>query len=163
MITIKSSQEIELMRKAGKVVGGVHNRLKESVKPGITTKQLDTIAESYIESCGAKPAFKGYNGFPASICTSVNEEVVHGIPSDRVLVEGDIISIDVGAIVDGYYGDAAKTYAVGEISEEAKRLIEVTKQSFYDGIQNAVVGKRLSDISANVQKTVEGNGFSVVI
>ncbi|NTW70720.1 MAG: type I methionyl aminopeptidase [Eubacteriaceae bacterium] len=163
MIIIKSPKEIELMKKAGKVVAGVHHLMAERIKPGITTLELDRLAEEFILKAGAKPAFKGYNGFPSSICTSVNEEVVHGIPSNRTLLDGDIIAVDVGAVVDGYYGDSAKTYAVGNISSEAKRLIQVTRQSFYDGLKYAVKGNRLSDISNRIQKTVEENGFSVVI
>ncbi|MBF7095970.1 type I methionyl aminopeptidase [Alkalibacter mobilis] len=163
MIIIKSPEEIQLMRKAGKIVAGVHREMAKHIRPGITTMELDRLAEDFIRKSGALPAFKGYQGFPASICTSVNEEVVHGIPSKRILVEGDIVSVDVGAILDGYVGDGAKTYGVGEISDEASRLIEVTRQSFYDGIEYAVNGNRLSDISSRIQKTVEENGFSVVV
>jgi methionyl aminopeptidase len=130
MIIIKSSREIEYMRRAGKVVSETLALLQESVRPGITTGELDRIAEEYIRKCNAVPSFKGYYGFPASICTSVNEEVVHGIPGKRVLQEGDIISVDCGAILDGYHGDAARTFAVGKISKEAEELINVTKQSF---------------------------------
>jgi len=133
------------------------------IKPGITTLELDRIAEEYILKSGATPSFKGYNGFPSSICASVNEQVVHGFPSNRKLKEGDIISVDIGATLDGFVGDSAKTYAVGEIEDEAKRLIEVTRQSFYDGIYFAVNGNRLSDISNAIQTTVESNGFSVVV
>ncbi|MFZ7132950.1 MAG: type I methionyl aminopeptidase [Eubacteriales bacterium] len=163
MIIIKSLDEIKKMRKAGKIVAQTHDVLKKHIRPGITTQELDRIAEEYILKQGAKPAFKGYNGFPASICTSVNEEVVHGIPSTNILEEGDIISIDIGTIVDGYYGDGAKTYGVGVISVEAKKLIEITKQSFYDGIKYAINGNRLSDISHAIQNTVENNKFSVVV
>ena len=148
------------MRKAGRVVAEVHLRLKETIQPGITTQDLDRIAEEYISRLGAKPAFKGYNGFPASICTSINQEVVHGIPGPRILNEGDIISIDIGAIVDGYFGDSAKTHVIGEVSEEKERLIQVTRV-VYEGL-NAVEGNRLSDISHAIQQYVEGNGFSVV-
>ncbi|HHT50251.1 MAG TPA: type I methionyl aminopeptidase [Eubacteriaceae bacterium] len=162
MIILKSPNEIEIMKKAGRVVAEVHEILKETVMPGITTKELDRIAEEHIRKSNALPAFKGYNGFPASICTSINEEVVHGIPGSRILVEGDIISIDIGAIVDGYYGDAAKTYPVGKVSLENKRLIEVTRESFFEGIKFAQEGYRLSDISNAIQKYVEKNGFSVV-
>lgn len=162
MIILKSSNEIETMKKAGKIVAEVHEKLREAIQPGITTGELDRIAEEYIEKSGAKPAFKGYNGFPASICTSINEEVVHGIPGSRTLLEGDIISIDIGAIVDGYYGDAAKTHSVGETTQEEQKLIQVTKQSFYEGIKFAKEGYRLSDISNAIQNYVESNGFSVV-
>lgn len=163
MIIIKSPEEIQLMKKAGKIVGEVLRELEKHIRPGITTIELDRLAEEWIRSAGAIPAFKGYQGFPASICTSVNEEVVHGIPSQRVLLEGDIVSVDVGTILNGYVGDGAKTYPVGKIDEQAKRLIEVTRQSFYDGIAFARNGNRLSDISSRIQKTVEENGFSVVV
>lgn len=163
MIIIKSPEEIKKMRKAGKLVAQTHELLKKRIRPGITTQELDRIAEEYILKQGAKPAFKGYNGFPGSICASINEEVVHGIPSGRTLYEGDIISIDIGTIIDGYYGDGAKTLGVGHISQEAKNLIEVTKMSFYDGIKYAIHGNRLSDISSAIQDTVEKNNFSVVV
>lgn len=162
MIILKSEREVQKMRKAGKVVAETHALLKELIKPGVTTLELDKAAEDFIRKHGAEPAFKGYHGFPGSICASINEEVVHGIPGLRKLKNGDIISIDIGTIVDGYYGDSAKTYAVGEISETASKLIEVTKQSFYEGIKYAKVGYRLSDISHAIQKHVEENGFSVV-
>ncbi|HAE62963.1 MAG TPA: type I methionyl aminopeptidase [Eubacteriaceae bacterium] len=163
MIIVKSPEEIRLMKKAGKIVAGVHREMAKHIKPGITTIELDRLAEEFILKAGAKPAFKGYHGFPASICTSINEQVVHGIPSERVLHEGDIISVDVGSILNGFYGDSAKTYGVGNISDEAQKLIDVTRQSFYDGIEFAVKGNRLSDISSRIQKTVEDNGFSVVV
>lgn len=162
MIILKSSKEIEIMKKAGRVVAEVHEKLKQAIQPGITTGELDRIAEEYILKSGASPAFKGYQGFPASICTSINEEVVHGIPGSRILIEGDLISIDIGAVVDGYYGDAAQTHPVGEITQEEERLIQVTKQSFYEGIKFAKEGYRLSDISNAIQVYVESNGFSVV-
>lgn len=164
MIIIKSPEEIIKLRKAGKIVAQTHELLKKHIRPGITTQELDRIAEEYILKQGAIPGFKGYNGFPATICSSVNEEVVHGIPSSKkVLVDGDIISIDIGSIVDGYYGDGAKTYGVGSITQEAEKLIKITRQSFYDGIKYAMSGNRLSDISNAVQKTVEREGFSVVV
>lgn len=163
MIIIKTDREIELMRRAGRLVGEALLEIKNAVKPGITTKELDRIAEKYIIKRNAKPSFKGYYGFPASICTSVNEEVVHGIPSEnKVLREGDIISVDCGVVLDGYHGDAARTFAVGKVSPEAEKLIEVTKESFFKGIEKAVLGNRLTDISAAVQEYVEGFGFSVV-
>lgn len=163
MIIIKNDSEIELMRHAGKVVGETLAKLEEVIRPGITTAELDKIAEEYITKQGGKPSFKGYYGFPASICTSINKEVVHGIPSkDIVLLEGDIISVDCGAILDGYQGDAARTFTVGEVSSEAQKLIEVTKESFFKGVEKAVVGNKLSDISAAVQNYVESFGFSVV-
>ncbi|KXZ39003.1 methionyl aminopeptidase [Alkalithermobacter thermoalcaliphilus JW-YL-7 = DSM 7308] len=162
MIIIKSSSEIQLMREAGQIVAKTHEALKKFIRPGITTKELDEIAEETIRKLNAIPSFKGYSGYPASICASVNEEVVHGIPGNRVLKEGDIISIDVGAFYKGYHGDAAKTYPVGQISDEDKKLIEVTRSSFYEGIKFAKVGYRLSDISYAIQSYVEANGFSVV-
>ncbi len=131
MIIIKNDLEIEYMRRAGKVVGDTLAMLEDVVKPGMTTAKINRLAEDYIIKQGAKPSFKGYYGFPASICTSINEEVVHGIPSDRVLREGDIISVDCGAILNNYHGDAARTLAVGNISAEAKKLIEVTRESFF--------------------------------
>lgn len=162
MIIIKSENEIKLMREAGRVVAYVHEKMKESIKAGMTTKELDEIAEKEIIRHGQIPAFKGYNGFPASICASVNEEVVHGIPSNKVIKDGDIVSIDVGTIYHGYYGDGAKTYEVGKVSDESKRLISVTKQSFFEGLKFCREGYRLSDISHAVQKYVEEAGFSVV-
>jgi methionyl aminopeptidase len=162
MIILKSKHELQHMRRAGLIVAETHELLKENIKPGITTEELDSIAEEYIRKCGANPSFKGYRGFPASICASVNDEVVHGIPNERELREGDIISVDIGAEYKGYHGDAARTYPVGAISEQAASLIEVTKQSFFEGIRYAVEKQRLSDISAAVQKHVESNGYSVV-
>jgi methionyl aminopeptidase len=162
MIILKSKREIEIMRKAGRVVAETHAFLEKVIEPGITTKELDDLAENFIRNREAIPGFKGYGGFPGTICASVNEEVVHGIPSMRELREGDIISIDIGSIVDGYYGDAAKTYSVGKISETDQKLIDVTKESFYKGIEFAKVGNRLSDISHAIQTYVEENGFSVV-
>lgn len=163
MIIIKSNHEIELMREAGKIVAETHALLKEAVRPGISTYELDRLAEKNILKYGATPSFKGYGGFSGSICASPNEVVVHGIPSkDIILKEGDIISIDIGAYYKGYHGDSAKTHAVGEISEEDAKLIEVTRQSFYEGIKFAKLGFRLSDISSAVQEYAESHGFSVV-
>jgi methionyl aminopeptidase len=162
MIIIKSQNEIELMREAGKIVAMTHQYLKENIVPGITTGQLDRLAEEFIRKNGGIPAFKGYHGFPGSICSSVNEEVVHGIPGSRTLNEGDIVGIDIGVILKDYYGDGAVTYGVGNISEEAQRLITVTEQSFFEGLKYAAPGNRLSDISHGVQQYVEQNGFSVV-
>ena len=162
MIIIKSPKEIELMADAGKIVAEVHELLREKICPGITTIELDEIAERHIRKCNAEPSFKGYGGFPCSICASVNEQVVHGIPSKRVLMEGDIISLDIGAYYKGYHGDAAKTHGVGKITQEDEKLIEVTRQSFYEGLKFARLGYRLSDISHAVQAHVEMNGFSVV-
>lgn len=162
MITIKSKRELELMRTAGRVVAEVLQILEQAIRPGITTAELDKIAERHIRKAKCQPAFLGYRGFPASICTSINEEVVHGIPSLRRLQAGDIISIDVGAVYKGYYGDAAMTFPVGKIDPEAQRLIEVTRQSLYAGIAQAIPGNRLSDISHAVQTYVEEHGFAVV-
>jgi len=168
MITIKSMSEIDLMRKAGEIVALAHEKIKEAIKPGITTLELDKIAEEVIRKNGAIPSFKGYKGFPgaidfpASICASVNDEVVHGIPGLRVLKDGDIISIDIGAYYNGFHGDAARTFGVGKISSEAEKLINVTRQSFYEGIKKAVKGNRIVDISTAIQEHVEKNGFSIV-
>ncbi|MBL4936125.1 type I methionyl aminopeptidase [Clostridium sp. YIM B02515] len=162
MIIIKNDIEIEYMRHAGKLVGETLARLEEIVKPGITTAELDKIAEEFILKHNAKPSFKGYNGFPASICASVNNEVVHGIPGSRVLQEGDIISVDCGAILNGYQGDAARTIPVGKVSSEAQKLIEVTRESFFKGVEYAKVGNKLSDISSAIQTYVENFHFSIV-
>ena len=162
MITIKSQKEIDLMRHAGKIVAGAHALVGEMIKPGVTTQELDHAVELYIREADAIPTFKGYGGFPNSICASINEVVVHGIPEKRRLQDGDIISIDIGATYQGYVGDAAVTHGVGTISEEAEKLIRVTRESFYQGIAFAKDGYRLSDISNAIQAFVEKNGFSVV-
>lgn len=162
MIILKSDREIEKISVACRVVVGALKELKKEIKAGITTEELDKIAEEYILSKGAKPAFKGYRGYPATLCTSINEEVVHGIPSKRRLAEGDIVSLDLGAIHEGYYGDAALTIGVGKISREAERLVKVTEESLYRGIEEAQPGKRLGDISWAIQSHVESAGFSVV-
>lgn len=163
MIIIRSPKEIEALRDAGKIVAETHEVLKEAIKIGISTKELDEIAEKNIRKYNAIPSFKGYHGFPASICASLNEVVVHGIPSEKtILKDGDIISLDIGAYYNGYHGDSAKTHGVGNISDGSKKLIEVTRQSFYEGIKFAKVGYRLSDISHAVQTCVESQGFSIV-
>jgi len=162
MISIKSPREIELMRTAGRIVAETHELLRKAIRPGITTLELDAIAEEFIRKRGAIPAFKDYNGFPASICSSINEQVVHGIPGPTALKDGDIIGIDIGAVYDGYYGDAARTYWIGSIDKETERLLKVTEESFFKGIEYALPGNRLSDISHSIQKHVESNGFSVV-
>ena len=162
MIIIKSKQEIELMREAGKIVADTHEVLRQAVAPGITTMELDKIAEENIKKYNATPSFKGYGGFSGSICASINEEVVHGIPGNRVLKDGDIISLDIGAYYKGYHGDSAKTHGVGVISEEDRKLIEVTRESFYEGIKFARVGYRLSGISHAVQVHAEKHGYSLV-
>jgi methionyl aminopeptidase len=163
MIIIKTDLEIEYMRQAGIVVRDTLLKLEEAIKPGITTAELDRIAEEYILKHDAKPSFKGYYGFPASICSSLNNEVVHGIPSKKtILQEGDILSVDCGALLNGYQGDAARTFGVGNISKEAQKLIDVTRESFFKGVEFAKVGNRLSDISASIQHYVESFGYSVV-
>ncbi|HHW29273.1 MAG TPA: type I methionyl aminopeptidase [Syntrophomonadaceae bacterium] len=162
MIVLKSAQEITYMRQAGKVVAETLYELGKRVKPGVTTGELNEFADEFIRKCGCVPAFLNYQGFPASICTSINNEVVHGIPGLRKLENGDIISIDVGAFYRGYCGDAAYTFPVGDISPEAERLIEVTKQSLYVGIEKAVSGNRIGDIGAAIQTFVEDNGYNVV-
>ena len=162
MIKLKSAREIEMMREAGKIVGEVLAEMGRAVKEGITTAMLDKIAEKIIRRYGAEPAFLGYHNFPASICASVNNEVVHGIPGLRKLKEGDIISIDVGTRLNGYYGDAAATFPVGNISPKAQKLIDVTRMSLQKGIEKVLEGNRLSDISHAVQVFVEKNHFSVV-
>ena len=162
MIVLKTEREIEIMREAGKIVAKTHLELQQHIRPGITTKELDYIAEKFIQSQGAIPSFKGYNGFTGSICTSVNEELVHGIPGKRVLREGDIISIDIGAYYNGYHADSAWTYPVGEIDEESKRLLKVAEQSLYRGLEEAKPGARLTNISHAIQTYVEAEGFSIV-
>ena len=162
MIIIKTEKEIDLMRQAGKIVAETLLLVEKKVKPGVTTAELDRIAEEFITKHGAKPSFKGLYGFPASLCISVNDQVVHGIPGDYVLKEGDIISVDCGAEINGFHGDAARTFAVGEISEDARKLIEVTEESFFKGLEVAIAGNKLTDISHNIQKHIEANGFSVV-
>ncbi|MBD3108612.1 type I methionyl aminopeptidase [Bacillus sp. AGMB 02131] len=162
MIICKTPREIDIMRQAGKIVALTHEELKKHIVPGITTKELDTIAESFIRKHDAIPSFKGYNGFRGSICASVNEELVHGIPGSRVLKEGDIISIDIGAKYQGYHGDSAWTYAVGVIDEETQRLLDVTEESLYRGLEEAKPSARLSNISHAIQTYVEANKFSIV-
>ncbi len=163
MITIKSEREIELMRRAGMITATALFEAGEAVRPGVTTQELDKIARNVIEKMGAKPSFLGYGGFPKSICTSVNDVVIHGIPSEKqVLKEGDIISIDVGAYIEGFHGDCANTFPVGEVSPEAEKLIRVTRESFFEGVKFAKQGNRLSDISHAVQSYVESFGYGVI-
>lgn len=163
MITIKSAQQIEKMRASAQVTKEALLLLEKHIKPGVTTAQLDKIAYDFILSKGAKPNFLHYGGFPGSICASVNDEVVHGIPDKaKVLREGDIISIDMGAVLDGFHSDAARTFPVGKVSEEAKRLIDVTRESFFEGIKHIKHGAKLGDVSFAIQSFVEGNGYSVV-
>ena len=162
MIILKTPEEVEIMAKASRVVAEALQVLKKEVRPGISTDELDQLAEEAIRSRGAVPAFKGYRGYPKTLCASINDQVVHGIPSGRRLKDGDIIGLDLGAIVGGFYGDSAITVPVGPIDRDAKRLIEVTEQALLLGIEQAVVGSRLSDISHAVQVHVEKAGFSVV-
>jgi methionyl aminopeptidase len=162
MIVLKTPEEVETMAKASRVVAEALQILRKEVRPGISTDELDQLAEDAIRSRGAVPAFKGYRNYPKTLCASINEQVVHGIPSGRRLKEGDIIGLDLGAIVGGFYGDAAVTVPVGSISQQARRLIEVTEQALMLGIKEAVVGSRLSDVSHAVQVHVEKAGFSVV-
>lgn len=162
-VTIKSAKEIELMRKAGSLLAETLEELCEKIRPGMTTKDIDRIGEAKIRSFGCVPSFLNYNGYPASICVSVNDEVVHGIPSDeRILQEGDIVSLDAGLIYEGYHADAARTVGVGAISKEAQKLIDVTRQSFFEGIKYAKAGNHLHDISAAIQKYAESFGYGVV-
>lgn len=163
MIIIKSDQEIDIMRESGKVTAHILKELENFIKPGISTMDVDRFVEDIIRSNNMIPSFKGYNGFPASACVSINEEVVHGIPdSKRILKEGDIVSVDVGCTHKGYVSDAARTYPVGKISEEADRLIRVTRESFFEGLKYCKPGFRLSDISHAIQSWVEKEGFSVI-
>lgn len=162
MIKIKSAREIALMREAGRIVAKAHAAIKPLIKPGVTTLEIDTEIERVIRSLGAQPSFKGYGGFPGSACTSINEVVVHGIPSNRVLKEGDIFKVDIGAYHQGYHGDSAWTYFVGTVSEDAKKLCEATEQSLFHGLKWAKPNQHLSDISHAIQTYVEALGYSVV-
>lgn len=162
-VTIKSAREIELMREAGRILAKTHEELEKAIKPGISTLDIDRLGEEIIRSFGCIPSFKNYNGYPASICVSVNDEVVHGIPNGRrILMEGDIVSLDAGVIYKGFHSDAARTHGVGEISPNAKKLIEVTKQSFFEGIKYAKIGNHLGDISSAIQAYAEHFGYGVV-
>lgn len=162
MITCRSASELERMARVNALVARVLAELAQTIAPGVTTAEVDALAEKRLREAGAEPAFKGYHGYPATICASVNEQVVHGIPSARQLKDGDIISVDLGAKMDGYYGDSAVTVAVGSVTPEAARLLEVTRQSLYEALAVVKAGARLSDIGAAVQRYVEANGFSVV-
>ena len=162
MITLKSEHEIELMRRAGKITAAARALARDMVKPGVTTQQIDKAVYHFIKSQGATPSFLNYNGYPASVCVSVNDEIIHGIPGKRVLKEGDIVSVDVGAYIGGFHGDCAGTYPCGQVSDQALDLIRVTQQSFFEGLKFAREGYRLSDISHAVQEYVESHGYSVV-
>ena len=162
MITLKSKREIELLKEAGHIVYLTHQYLRPHIKAGIKTKELDRLAEEFIRGKGATPSFKGYEGFPSTLCISINDEVVHGFPSDRVLQDGDIISIDIGACYKGYHGDSAWTYTVGEVSDDAKYLLEHTEKALYEGIKQAKVGNRIGDISYAVEKYATEHNLGVV-
>lgn len=162
MIILKTPDEIEVMAKASKVVAETLEVLKKAVRAGVTTDELDALAEAEILARGAKPAFKGYRNYPKTLCASVNEQVVHGIPSNRKLKEGDIIGLDLGAIVDGFYGDLAVTVMIGEVTDKTAKLVQVTEEALMLGIEQATVGRRLSDISHAIQRHVEASGYSVV-
>lgn len=162
MISIKNEQEVSLMKVAGNIVYRTHQHLKKYLKPGITTKELDKIAYDFIRSCGATPSFKNYNGFPASICTSINDEVVHGIPGNRKLKNGDLISIDIGACYKGYHGDSAWSYPIGEVSDEKKYLLEHTEKSLYEGLKMVKAGNKLGDIGYAIEKYAHKHKLGVV-
>jgi len=162
VINRKSSREIKLMQEAGRIVALAHQAVSENVKVGMTTKDIDKLVEDIIHSHGATPSFKGYGGFPGSACTSINEEVVHGIPSNRTLKQGDILKVDIGANYKGYHGDSAWTYPIGDIDSETKRLLTVTEASLFEGLKHAKAGNRLSDISHAIQSYAEAEGFSIV-
>ena len=162
MITLKSKREIELLKEAGHIVYLTHQYLRPYIKAGIKTKELDSLAEKFIRSKGATPSFKGYEGFPSTLCISINDEVVHGFPSERVLQDGDIISIDIGACYKGYHGDSAWTYTVGSVSDDAKYLLEHTEKALYEGIKQAKVGARIGDISYAIEKYAKEHNLGVV-
>ena len=162
MITLKSEHDLEKMRVANRIVRDVLLLMADNVKVGVSTYHLDKLAREYIEKAGATPSFLNYHGYPASICTSIDDVVVHGIPSDKPLEEGQIVSIDVGACYGGFHGDAARTFAVGQITREKQRLIDVTRQSFFEGIKHARAGRRLGDVSHAIQQHVESNGYAIV-
>ena len=162
MITLKSKREIELLKEAGHIVYLTHQYLRPHIKAGIKTKELDSLAEKFIRSKGATPSFKGYEGFPSTLCISINDEVVHGFPGERVLQDGDIISIDIGACYKGYHGDSAWTYTVGEVSDDAKYLLEHTEQALYEGIKQAKVGNRIGDIGYAIEKYAKEHNLGVV-
>ncbi len=163
MIVLKTSQELKLLREANRIIAVILEEIAPMIRPGVSTLDLDKWAERRIISLNARPGFKGYNGFPATLCTSINEEVVHGIPSrDRILEEGDIIGVDVGSIFEGYYGDGARTYAVGEVSEDARRLMRVCEESLELGVKAAVVGNRVTDISVAIDRHVRKHGYEIV-
>ena len=163
MIIIKNTEQLKLMREAGRITAEALMVAKEAIRPGLSTKELDTLIRRHIEKCGAKPSFLGYCGFPGSACISVNDEVIHGIPSEKkILREGDIVKIDVGAFYKGYHGDSARTIPVGKVSDEAMKLIETTRNSFFCGVEALKIGNRIGDVGHAIQSCVEKEGFSVV-
>ncbi len=162
MIYLKKNEELEKMRKAGKIVGDVLKLLEDKIAIGMKTIELDRLAYDYITKMGAKPSFLGYGGFPASICVSIDEEVVHGFPSERIIKEGEIVSVDVGAFIGGFHGDAARSFYLGETSKEKKKLVEVTRECFFKGVETVMEGSALGDIGSAIQTYAEENGFSVV-
>lgn len=163
MISLKNEKQIELMKRAGRITGEALLVARDAIRPGVTTKHIDDLVRHYIEKCGARPSFLGYGGFPGSACISVNDQIIHGIPSSKVILkEGDIVKVDVGAYIDGFHGDAARTYPVGQISDAAARLIKVTEESFWKGVEQIKEGKRLGDLGFAVQNHAETNGYSVV-
>ena len=161
-VTIKTEEEIDLLRKSSLLVGRTLAEVAKVIEPGVSTAKLDRLAEEFIRDNGAVPGFKGYGGFPATLCMSINEEVVHGIPGDRIINDGDVVSVDCGTLMNGFYGDSAYTFAVGNVKEEVLRLLEVTKESLYKGIEQAVTGKRVGDIGFAIQNHVEQFGYGVV-
>ena len=161
-IIVKSPRQIEFMREAGKITAGARSIARQAIAAGVTTAEIDREVYNFITKSGATPSFLNYGGFPGSACISVNEELIHGIPGKRIIRNGDIVSVDVGAKIHGFHGDCAGTYPCGEVSEETKRLIEVTRQSFFEGIKYAKAGNRLGDISAAIQEYVERHGYSIV-
>ena len=163
MIQLKNSQQISAMMEAGRITGEALLMAREHIREGVSTYEIDKIIREYIERCGAKPSFLGYGGFPGSACISINDEVIHGIPSkSKILREGDIVKVDVGAFYKGFHGDSARTIAVGRVSDEAEKLIRVTRESFFEGVANVKIGNRLGDVGSAIQKCVENEGFSVV-
>ena len=163
MIKLKNAAQIALMKKAGRITGEALMVARDHIKPGVTTKHLDDLIRRYIEKCGARPSFLGYGGFPGSACISINEQVIHGIPSSKiVLQEGDIVKVDVGAYINGFHGDAARTFAVGKIGEEAEKLIRVTEECFWKGIEQFTIGNRLGDVGSAIENTAVNAGYSVV-
>jgi methionyl aminopeptidase len=162
MVIYKTDEEIQLIKQSGEILGKAHAEVAKRIEPGIKTAELDSIAFEYISDCGGKPSFKNYNSFPYSLCISVNENIVHGMPCNYVLKEGDIISVDCGVVLNGFHSDSAYTYGVGEVSKETKKLLKVTKESLYAGIDVAITGNRIGDIGSAIQQHVEKEGYSVV-